>query len=84
MALGRPVVASGRGGSSEYLRDGENCLIASPEDPAALAEAVRRLAGDEALRARLREGGALTAASHTEGVFNEAVLDALSLACGRR
>ena len=32
MARGRPVVASGRGGSGEYLRDGENALIASPDD----------------------------------------------------
>ena len=25
MSVGRPVVASGTGGSAEYLRDGENC-----------------------------------------------------------
>src|SRR3712207_7411597 len=31
MAVGTPVVASGRGGSGEYLRHGENCLIADVE-----------------------------------------------------
>ena len=62
MALGRPVTASGRGGSSEYLRDGENCLLHVPGDPVSLAETVRRLAGDEALRERLLTGG-LRAAS---------------------
>jgi glycosyltransferase involved in cell wall biosynthesis len=73
MARGRPVVATGRGGSKEYLRDGENCLLFEAEDPAALAATVRRLAGDEALRARLREGGLATAPSHTEAGLNEAV-----------
>ena len=34
MAVGRPVVASGTGGSAEYLRDEENCLIYSPLDGA--------------------------------------------------
>ena len=62
MALGRPVTASGRGGSSEYLRDGENCLLHVPGDAASLAETVRRLAGDAALRERLLAGG-LRAAS---------------------
>ncbi|MDQ6606809.1 MAG: glycosyltransferase, partial [Actinomycetota bacterium] len=43
MALGRPVVATGAGGSGEYLRDGENCLLARAGDSSALAAAVRRL-----------------------------------------
>jgi glycosyltransferase involved in cell wall biosynthesis len=72
MALGRPVSASGRGGSSEYLRDGENCLLHVPGDAASLAETVRRLANDEALRARLREGGLRAARHYTESRFNGA------------
>ena len=32
MARGRPVVATGRGGSAEYLRDGENALLFEAED----------------------------------------------------
>ena len=73
MAQGRPVVATGRGGSGEYLRDGENCLLFEADDAAALAVAVRRLADDADLRARLREGGLRTAPNYTEARFNEAV-----------
>jgi glycogen synthase len=82
MARGRPVVASGRGGSAEYLRDGENCLVADPDDPASFATALRKLACDPALRARLREGGLATAPHHTEQVFNEAVEEAVLEAAG--
>jgi glycosyltransferase involved in cell wall biosynthesis len=73
MALGRPVVATGRGGSSEYLRDGENALLFEAGDARSLAAAVERLAEDATLRARLREGGIETAPRHTEDVFNAAV-----------
>ncbi len=73
MARGRPVVATGRGGSAEYLRDGENCLRFDADDAPALAAALRRLARDPELRARLRQGGIATAARHTEPVFNAAV-----------
>jgi glycogen(starch) synthase len=74
MAQGRPVVATGRGGSGEYLRDGENCLLFDAEDAGALAAAVRRLAAEPSLRARLREGGLEAASQHTEQHFNEAVV----------
>ena len=76
MAVGRPVVATGTGGSAEYLREGENCLLHAPGDAAGLADRVRRLAGDEALRARLRDGGFSTAARHTLSAFVERVCDA--------
>jgi glycosyltransferase involved in cell wall biosynthesis len=83
MARGRPVVATGRGGSGEYLRDGENALLFEAGDAVALADAVRRLAGDPALRERLLRGGLETAPLHTEDVFNEAVLRELEAAAGR-
>jgi glycogen(starch) synthase len=73
MALGRPVIATGRGGSGEYLRHEDNALLYEAGNANALAAAVRRLADDPALRARLREGGARTAPLHTEAVFNAAV-----------
>jgi glycogen synthase len=73
MGVGRPVVATGRGGSAEYLRDGENCLLFPAEDAEALARAVERLADDPALRERLRAAGRETAQRHTEESFNEAV-----------
>jgi glycosyltransferase involved in cell wall biosynthesis len=74
MARGRPVVATGRGGGGEYMRDGENVVLFEADDPQALARAVERLAGDPGLRARLRQGGLTTAPRHTEEVFNTAVL----------
>jgi glycosyltransferase involved in cell wall biosynthesis len=87
MARGRPVVATGRGGSAEYLRDGENCVLFPAGDGAGLAAAVERLAGDAGLRSRLRTGGFDTAPRHTEERFNEAVerqlLDAAGAASGR-
>jgi hypothetical protein len=46
-------------------------------DPAAWAGAVRRLAADEGLRARLRAGGLETAARHPAGLAPEAVAWAL-------
>jgi glycosyltransferase involved in cell wall biosynthesis len=84
MALGRPVIATGRGGSGEYLRDGENALIVPAHDPAAMADAVRRLADDPELAGRLRTGGSGTAATHTETIFNAAALDALTVASSHR
>jgi glycogen synthase len=83
MAVGRPVVASGTGGSREYLRDGENCLLYEPkQSPEALADAVRRLAADEPLRQRLREAGFATAAPFTERAYNDAIAAALEEAAG--
>lgn len=83
MARGRPVVATGRGGSAEYLRDGENALLFEAGDERALADAVTRLAGDPALRAKLRAEGFATAPRHTDAVFNAAVLAELEAATAR-
>jgi glycosyltransferase involved in cell wall biosynthesis len=84
MAVGRPVVASGTGGSREYLRDGENCLLYEPLDSAdALAAAVRRLADDEELRRRIREGGLQTVPRYTQAAYNEAIERALHEVTGR-
>ncbi|CAA9518901.1 MAG: hypothetical protein AVDCRST_MAG69-2935 [uncultured Solirubrobacteraceae bacterium] len=64
MASGVPVIATATGGSAEYLAAGVNALVVAPGDPAALAAAVVRLAGDRALRERLRGHGLATAARH--------------------
>ena len=45
MASATPVVATGTGGSGEYLRDGVNCLLFPPGDPVALAERGRPAGG---------------------------------------
>src|SRR5581483_4806079 len=77
MAVGRPVIATGLGGSGEFMVDGENCLLVPPDDPGALAAAVKRLADDPALRERLRAGGLDTAARLREESFSERVERAL-------
>ncbi len=75
MAVGRPVVASGRGGSGELLDDGGNCLLFDPDDgPTALAARITELAGDEALRARLRTRGQHTVQAIIDAHFDDAVL----------
>jgi glycosyltransferase involved in cell wall biosynthesis len=77
MAAGTPVVATGMGGSGEYLLDGENALLVAPDSPEELAGAVARLAGDPELRARLRDGGIATAASYRSSDFFAALERAL-------
>jgi glycosyltransferase-like protein len=57
LAAGLPVVASDIPVFAEYLRDGESALLVPPNDPAALAGALGRLAADPALRRRLADGG---------------------------
>jgi glycogen synthase len=54
LALGTPVAAMDTGGTREILEDGASGLLVG--DAAALGEAVARLAGDPALRARISEG----------------------------
>jgi glycogen(starch) synthase len=63
MACATPVVATGVGGSGEYLLDGINCVRFRAGDPAALTAAVHRLAGDDDLRRRLVHHGLATAAA---------------------
>ena len=82
MAVGRPVVATGTGGSGEYLRGGENCLLFEPGSSEGLAAAVSRLAADAALRARLREAGFRTAERFPESSYNDAVATAIERAAG--
>lgn len=78
MAVGCPVVATGTGGSAEYLQHETNCLLFSPTTSAqALSDAVTRLAYDEALRERIRAEGQRTAARYTEQAYNEAIAAAL-------
>jgi glycogen(starch) synthase len=84
MAVGRPVVATGRGGSGEYLRDGHNCLLFEGGDPVGLADAVRRLSNDPDLRSKLRQAGFASACEHTEERFNDAVVAALMTAADQR
>jgi len=74
MAMGTAVVASGRGGSGEYLCDGENCVLFEADGGGqALADAVRRLARAPDGLERMRQSGLDTAARFGEATFNQAV-----------
>lgn len=56
MAAGRPIVATTVGAAPDLLVDGWDALLVPPDDPRALAEAVRRLHADPQLRERLGRG----------------------------
>lgn len=62
MAAGVPIVASAIGQVPHLIRDGETGLLVTPGDATALSDAILRLAGDAALRARLAERAAREAA----------------------
>ena len=54
--FGRPVVASAIGGLAERVTEGVDGLLVPPRDPAALADRMAALVGDEALWRRLHAG----------------------------
>lgn len=61
MACGLVPVATDIPGPTQYLRDGENGLLAPPADGAALVAAIERLVADPRLFARLRTESHATA-----------------------
>lgn len=61
MSWGLPVVATNVGGLGEIVLDGVNGLSVPPKNPAAIADAVRRLVSDDALRRSLVEKAIVTA-----------------------
>jgi UDP-glucose:(heptosyl)LPS alpha-1,3-glucosyltransferase len=66
MACGLPVIASARAGASEIVRHGENGFVLhDPEDSRELARLLRSLYSDVALRERLADEAARTAARET-------------------
>ena len=57
LAAGRALVAARTGVVPEILHDGDDALLVPAGEPAALAEAIARLAGDVSLRDRLGAAG---------------------------
>jgi glycosyltransferase involved in cell wall biosynthesis len=55
MAADQPIVASDLQSLREVLRDGENALLVRPDDPAAMAGAIKRLLTDRVLSQRLAD-----------------------------
>lgn len=86
-ACGTPAVASDSPGLRESVRHEETGLLVPGDDPAALADALRRLARDPALVARLGRGGRAFAESlswDAAATRTAEELDALIRASGRR
>jgi glycogen(starch) synthase len=63
MQAGAPLIASAIPGLPEELRDGATGLLVSPEDPAALANAIDRLLADPSAAQRLGCAAAVAARS---------------------
>jgi glycosyltransferase involved in cell wall biosynthesis len=74
LAAGVPVVASAGGGPSEILTHGHDGLLYEAGNEAELAEMLRLLSRDRALRARLRENGYLRARDFSPTVIGPLVL----------
>ncbi|MEO5745579.1 MAG: glycosyltransferase family 4 protein [Terracoccus sp.] len=64
-SVGTPVIVSGTGGLLDIVTDDVNGVVVPPGDPVALADAIDRLAADEALRVRLGEAGRISATAFT-------------------
>jgi glycosyltransferase involved in cell wall biosynthesis len=73
MSYGLAIVATEVGGVPDVAKSGEQALLAPPGDPAALAAALSRLAGDPELRVKL--GAAAREAA--EGLGPEAIAERL-------
>ncbi|MCW3015036.1 MAG: glycosyl transferase group 1 [Solirubrobacterales bacterium] len=64
MACGLPVLATTVGGVAELVDNWRNGLLVAPGDPGALERGLRRLAGEDALAARLGTAARATVATH--------------------
>jgi glycosyltransferase involved in cell wall biosynthesis len=65
MACGLPTIISAQTGTAEIVTGEETIVVSSPENTPELAEAMRRLASDTALRARLVAAGLAFAQRHS-------------------
>jgi glycosyltransferase involved in cell wall biosynthesis len=77
MALGKPLVATALGGPVEIVEEGVSGLLVPPGDDEALAGAICRLLADDALAARLAEGGRRRAFEFTDERMAAAFADVL-------
>ncbi len=77
LACGTPVLASRAGGLPEAV--GEGGILVDPDDVGGIAEALERLAGDEALRARLGRAGRAHARAFRWSEAARRVLDQFAL-----
>lgn len=84
-ACARPLVVTNVPGSRHFVRDGVEGFVVAPEDAAALADALQRLARDPALRQRMGEAARLRllhgfTEAHVKQSLHEAYLSLLGRA----
>lgn len=72
LALGTPVVSTRKGAEGLDLVDGRDVMLA--DTPRAFAEAVTRVLGDPALRARLADAGRIAASRYDWGMIGDRLL----------
>lgn len=81
MREAKPVIGCRAGGMPEVVRDGVTGLLVAPGDAAALAQAILRLVGDDAMRASMGEAGlALFRERFTAARMAEASVELYALA----
>lgn len=83
MGAGCAVIVPDQGGPAEVVSDGVDGVTYAMGDRAALSRALRRLADDEALRARLGEAAVRTAAAYTPQALAPRLLGAWRAASDR-
>lgn len=71
LAHGRPLITTAPSGPLPEFQHGENMWLVPADDPAGLAESIRRLAADPALTTRLGLGARALAKSYRWDVIAE-------------
>lgn len=84
MAAGAPVIGSRSAGIGEAVVDGGTGLLVPPADPAALADALRRLVADPALRTAMGEAARRRAAQEFDAATQSRRLEDTLLEIIRR
>ena len=75
LAAGRPIVAADLPSVAEELSDGVDALLVPPDDPQALADAIRRLLDDPPLRESLSQAARLKARTFTWQVRTDRLVE---------
>jgi len=79
MATGRPVISCPLAGIPELVKDGETGVLVESDDPAALAQAITRLAADDNLRNQLgMNARALAEKQHNQRTNTRQFLDLIT------
>lgn len=76
-SLGVPIVATSVGGNPEVVTDGVSGLMVPPGDSGTLAEAIKRMCKDTALREKLRAGALGSACKFTQEAMITGTVEAL-------